>query len=193
MVKQLALGTILGAIVLFVWSALAWMIIPWPGEPLRSFTSEDAMVTAIKANVPRSGNYLIPNEPKRTPGMTEEQYRAAMQAAENRMNNGPMVFAAVRLEPMSMPKAMIIGFITDIVVVLLACILLLQTDRLSYKARVAVVVGLGLLIFIGGHVDEWNWWGFSTAYMLMEFGAVVIGWFLTGLVMAIFVRGKTAV
>ncbi len=36
--KQLALGSILGAIVLFVWSAIAWMLIPWPGEPLRSFT-----------------------------------------------------------------------------------------------------------------------------------------------------------
>ncbi len=28
--KQLALGSILGAAVLFVWSAIAWMAIPWP-------------------------------------------------------------------------------------------------------------------------------------------------------------------
>ncbi len=44
MTKQLALGSILGAIVLFVWSAIAWMLIPWPGEPLRSFTNEDAVI-----------------------------------------------------------------------------------------------------------------------------------------------------
>ena len=49
MTKQLVLGTVLGGIVLFVWSALAWMIIPWPGEPLRSFTNEEAVVTAPKA------------------------------------------------------------------------------------------------------------------------------------------------
>ncbi len=193
MLKQLVLGTVLGAIVLFVWSALAWMIIPWPGEPLRSFTNEDAMVQAIKANVPRSGNYLLPNEVKRTPGMTDQQYQKAMQDAENRMNTGPIIFAAVRLEPASMSKSLILGFITNLIAVLLACILLRQTDRLSYKCRVAFVGGLGLLIFVGGHLDEWNWWGFSNAYTLMTFAALVIGWVLTGLVVAIFVRGKTAV
>jgi hypothetical protein len=193
MIKQLALGTILGAIVLFVWSALAWMIIPWPGEPLRHFTSEDAIVAAIKANVPRSGNYLIPNEPQRLPGMTEEQYQKAMKDAEDRMNNGPMVFAAVRLEPVSMAKAMVLGFLTNVIAVFLACVLLLQTDRLSYRGRVLFVAGLGLLVFLAGHLDEWNWWGFSTAYMMMQLGALVIGWILSGLVIAKFVRGKTAV
>src|SRR5438067_2953568 len=177
MLKQLVLGTVLGAIVLFIWSAVAWMFIPWPGQPLRHFTSEDAMVTAIKANVPRSGNYLLPNQPERPPGMTQEQYQKAMQDAENRMNNGPTIFAAVRLEPVSMPKAMIVGFLTNIIAVFLASILLLQTDRLSYKGRVAFVTGLGLLIFVGGHVDEWNWWGFSAAYTLMTLGALIIGWF----------------
>ena len=193
MIKQLALGTILGAIVLFVWSALAWMIIPWPGEPLRHFNNEDAMEAAIKANVPRSGNYLMPNEPQRTAGMTNEQYQKATQDAERRMNNGPMVFAAIRMEPMSMPKAMIIGFITDIIAVFLASLLLLQTDRLSYRGRVAFVAGLGLLIFVAGHLDEWNWWGFSNAYTMMQFGALLIGWILVGVVTSIFVRGKTAV
>jgi hypothetical protein len=193
MIKQLELGTILGAIVLFVWSALAWMIIPWPGEPLRHFTSEDAIVAAIKANVPRSGNYLIPNEPQRLPGMTEEQYQKAMKDAEDRMNNGPMVFAAVRLEPVSMAKAMVLGFLTNVIAVFLACVLLLQTDRLSYRGRVLFVAGLGLLVFLAGHLDEWNWWGFSTAYMMMQLGALVIGWILSGLVIAKFVRGKTAV
>src|SRR5437762_2784297 len=72
MVKQLALGAILGGIVLFFWSAIAWMLIPWPGEPLRSFTNDDAVIAAIKANAPKSGNYLLPNEVKRAPGMTDE-------------------------------------------------------------------------------------------------------------------------
>ncbi len=193
MIKQLVLGTVLGAIVLFIWNALAWMIIPWPGEPLRHFTSEDAIVAAIKANAPRSGNYLIPNEPQRLPGMTEEQYQKAMKDAEDRMNNGPNVFVAVRLEPVSVARAMVVGFLTNIVTVFLACVLLRQTDRLSYRGRVGFVAGLGLLIFAGGHLDEWNWWGFSHAYTMMQLGALAIGWILAGLVMAIFLRGKTAV
>ena len=191
---RIALAAILGALVLLVWSALAWMVIPWPGEPLRGFTNEDAVVQTIKANVPRSGNYLLPMEVKRTSGMTDEQYRTALQNAENRMIQGPMIFASVRLEPMgSMARYMVIGLITDVIAVLLACILLLQTNAASYPARVGFVAGLGILIFVGGHLDEWNWWGFSNAYMLMQFGVIVIGWILAGLVISVFVRGRAAV
>jgi hypothetical protein len=193
MIKQLVLGTVLGAIVLFIWSALAWMIIPWPGEPFQTFTNEVAVMQAITANAPRSGIYMSPNEPKRTPGMTDAQYKAAGQAAMDQSARGPMVFAAVRLGPMGMVKPLIIQFLTQLVLALIACILLLQTDRLSYFARVAFVAAVGVLIFIGGHVEEWNWFSFSTAYLMMELGAIVIGWFLAGLVMAKFVRGKTAV
>ena len=193
MLKQLVLGTVLGAIVLFAWSALAWMIIPWPGEPFRTFTNEQAVIDAIKANAPQSGNYLLPNEPKRTPGMTDAQYKAAERAAMDQGARGPMIFAVVRLGPMDMVKPLIIQFFTQLGLALLACILLLQTDQLSYFARVAFVAALGVMIFIGGHVEEWNWFSFSTAYLMMELGAIVIGWILAGLVMAKFVRGKTAV
>lgn len=192
MIKQIALGTILGAIVLFVWSALAWMIIPWPGEPFRSFTNEKAVIDCVTTNTRQSGNYMVPNEPKRTPGMTDEQYKAATQAAMDQSARGPMIFAVVRLGPMGMARPLMIQFLMDLALALLACMLLLQTDRLSYFARVAFVAGIGILIWMGGHVEEWNWFSFSTAYLMMELGAIVIGWILAGLLMAKFVRGKTA-
>jgi hypothetical protein len=191
MIKRLLLGTILGAVVLFFWSALAWMVIPWPGEPLRGFANEEATLQAIKANVPRSGVYLMPMEVKRTPGMTDEQYQKAMQDANNRMLQGPMIFASVRLEPMgSITKFFVIGFITQMVAAFLGTFLLLQTSGLSYAARVTFVTVLGVLIFVGGHLDEWNWWGFSNAYIGMQLGSIVIGWLLAGLLISALVRGK---
>ena len=191
MAKRLALGSLLGGIVLFVWGAIAWIVIPWPGEPLRAFTSEDAVVQAVKANAPRSGNYLLPIEPKRTPGMTDEQYKAAGQAAMDRMTRGPMIFTVVRLEPMgSTTRPLVIQFLTQLALAMMASFLLLQTGRLSYKGRVVFLTVLGVIIFVGGHVDEWNWWSFSNAYMVMQFGVIVIGWLLAAFVIAAFVRGK---
>jgi hypothetical protein len=55
---------------------------------------------------------------------------------------------------------------------------------------VGFLTAIGLIIFVGGHVDEWNWWSFSNAYIAMQFGAIVIGWLLASLVMAKFVSGK---
>ena len=186
MTKQLILGSVPGAIILFVWSAIAWMVIPWPGQPLRKFTNEDAVTQAIVANAPVSGNYLLPNAER---SMTPEQQQKEME----KMARGPIVFASVRLEPFnSMAKPLVIQFLTQFIVALIATFLLLQTCGLAYKGRVIFVTAIGVLIFIGGHVDEWNWWSFSNAYMLMQMGAIVIGWFLASLVMAKFVTGKAA-
>lgn len=186
MSKQLILGSVLGSIVLFVWSAIAWMVIPWPGQPLRKFTNEDAVTQAIVANAAVSGNYLLPNAET---SMTPEEQQKAME----KMTRGPIVFASVRLEPFnSMAKPLVIQFLTQLIVALLATFLLLQTCGLSYKCRVIFVSAIGVIIFVGGHVDEWNWWSFSNAYMLMQLGAIVIGWFLASLVIGRFVRGKAA-
>jgi hypothetical protein len=40
------------------------------------------------------------------------------------------------------------------------------------------------MIFIGGHLEQWNWFSFSNRFTFMELGAIVIGWLLAGLVMA---------
>ena len=188
MSKQLILGTVLGGIVLFVWGAIAWMFIPWPGQPLRAFTNEDAVTQAIVANASQSGNYLLPNGEAK--GLTAEQQQKAME----KMAKGPIVFASVRLEPFnSMAKPLISQFLTQLLVALLGTVLLLQTTGLSYKSRVIFLTVIGLIIFVGGHMDESTWWSFSNAYMLMQFGALVIGWFLASLVMSAVVRGRAAV
>jgi hypothetical protein len=185
MSKQLILGTILGGIILFVWGAIAWMFIPWPGQPLRAFTNEDALTQAIIAGAPKSGNYLLPNGEAK--GLTAEQQQKAME----KMAKGPIVFAAVRLEPFnSMAKPMISQFLTQLLVALLGTILLMQTSGLAYKSRVVFLTTVGIIIFVGGHFDEATWWGFSNAYLFMQFGALVIGWFLASLIMAKVVTGR---
>jgi len=185
--KQMILGTVLGGIVLFVWGAIAWMFIPWPGQPLRTFTNEDAVTQAIVFNAPKSGNYLLPNGDQK--GLTAEQQQKAM----DKMARGPIVFAAVRLEPFnSMAKPLVMQFLTQLLVALLGTILLTQTSGLSYQSRVVFLTTVGIIIFVGGHFDEATWWSFSNAYLFMQFGAIVIGWFLASLIMAKVVTGKPA-
>jgi len=95
------------------------------------------------------------------------------------MAKGPIVFAAVRLEPFnSMAKPLISQFLTQLLVALLGTILLTQTSGLSYQSRVVFLTTVGIIIFVGGHFDEVTWWSFSNAYLFMQFGVIVIGWFL---------------
>ena len=187
MAKQLAIGTILGGIVLFFWSFIAWTFIPWPGQPLKTFTNEAAVEQAIVSNASGSGNYILPNPHK--PGASAEQE----QASAEKMMRGPMVFASVRLEPMRpVPVLLIVQLVIQFLSALIVTFLLLKTCGLSYGQRVVFVAICGILIFVGGKLDEWVWWSFSSAYLMMEFGAIVIGWILAALVIAKFVKGKPA-
>jgi hypothetical protein len=187
MVKQVGLASVLGGIVLFVWSAIAWTAIPWPGEPLRSFANEAAVEAAITANATQPGMYILPN-PHR-PGLTTEQ----TDALAEKMMRGPMMFASVRLGPMRpFPVLLGLALVMYLVSALIATFLLSNTAGLSYGQRVLFVVLCGVLIFVGGKLDEWIWWSFSTPYVLIELVAIVIGWVLAALVIAKFARGRTA-
>ncbi len=74
--KKLILGTLLGAAVAFVVGAAWWMALPWQGKSLKSVSDEDALVSVIRAQVPRSGIYVVPKKVKQ----------------------GPLIFASIRLE-----------------------------------------------------------------------------------------------
>jgi hypothetical protein len=185
--KQLLLATILGAIVLFVWSAIAFTFIPWPGMPLRTFTNEAAVEQAIVANAPEPGNYILPHA--NWTDLTKEQ----QDRLSEKINRGPMMFAAVRLGPMRpFPVLLIIQFLIQLVSAFIATFLLLKTCGLTYGQRVVFVILCGVLIFVGGKLDEWVWWSFSSAYLMMELGAIVIGWILAALVIAKFAVGRPA-
>ena len=45
---------ILGGLILFVWSMISWMVIPWHTKTLHSFTSETAITQSIQANAPQA-------------------------------------------------------------------------------------------------------------------------------------------
>jgi len=187
MTKQLMLGTILGGIVLFFWSFIAWTFIPWPGEPLRSFNNEAALEQAIVSNAPVSGVYILPNPHKA--GVTADQ----QTAAEEKLMRGPMVFASVRLGAMRpFPVLLITQLVIFLISALIVTFLLLKTAGLTYGQRVVFVTICGILIFLGGKMDQWVWWSFSTSYLMAEFGAIIIGWILAALVIAKFAIGKPA-
>ena len=175
MTGALIKGTVLGGLVLFVWGAISWMALPFHGNVLQGFANEDAVLQAITAHAPRSGVYLLPN--------TEGGGEAAQQAAQERMQKGPGVLAAIRVGPMgSMASYMLSGLLIQMAAALVGTGLLLRARLETYGARVVFLAVTGLLIGIAGHLPQWNWWHFSTGYTLLEMADLVISWTLAGLV-----------
>lgn len=160
-------AAILGGIILFIWSYISWMLLPWHNTTLHQFQDSNAVMQAIQTNAPQSGVYLLPS----------------MQS----MESAPLfVFASVKLGATSanMTQNLIISFVTYLVAAFFVSWLLCRAKGLSYLGRVFFVIIFALSVGIITYIPAWNWFGFDLNYTLVGMADLLIGWFLAGLVLA---------
>lgn len=187
MKKSLWLGGVLAGVTVFVWGFLSWVVLPVHESSLLKFKDEAAVTSAVAANAPAPGVYLLPNGHAGTEGMTAEQKQAQEAAAMKQWETGPSGFMVIRLGgTASMTPYIIVGLINQIVGGLLIAFLLSKTAGLGYWGKVGFTVVVGVAVGVLSLIPEWNWWGFSAAYVGAGFVDYVVGWFLGGLVLAKF-------
>lgn len=184
MLKSIVLGAILGGLTAFIWSFISWDVLPWHEKQLHSFQNEDEVSAVIASHAPLSGTYLLPTGPSQE-DMTSDQKKAAEQIRMQKMQKGPLVFAAIRKEGFaSFPKTLITQLVCQMFAALLLTWMLLQTTGLSYARRVAFLAIVGLAASVIADLPNWNWWAFSGAYTAVNLVDYTLTWLLAGLVIA---------
>jgi hypothetical protein len=167
--KPLLLGTLLGGLAAFVWSNISWELIGWHEKTLSSFQNEDELAAAIAAHTPHDGTYLLPSVPP----------------VEAKMRRGPIMFAAVRRgEFGSFGRVIFTQLLSLMAAAGLLTWMTLQTGGLSYPRRVVFLAVAGLTASVIVDIPNWNWWGFSGLYTLVNLADFTITWLLAGLVIA---------
>ena len=171
MTRNLLLSVVAG-LVLFVWGFVSWTILPWHNAVANKFTNEAAVSQALKENSPQQGIYFLPFSEK---------------------DHGPnQIGAFVNVLPqgteMNMSKLMAIGFITQIIGAFLVLLLVSYTRSFSYWGRVGIFSLMGLIIGFVSHAPYWNWFGFSSSYVIVTIVDTLIAWTLAGLAVAKFVK-----
>jgi hypothetical protein len=69
--------------------------------------------------------------------------------------------------------------------------LLLQTQELDYRRRVAFQSIVGLAAVVISDLPNWNWWGFSGVYTVVNIVDFTLTWLLAGLVIAKVMNPRT--
>jgi hypothetical protein len=179
--RVLLTGGILGGIVLFLWSGISWMVIPWHAKTFNDFKSATQVTKVITENALISGIYTLPDMAhyKETP--KNENHNALMKA--------PIVFAAVHLED---GQAMKTGLMKEFAIQLLAAFLvtwlLMQAKGLRYFGRVVFVTLFGFAAGVVSYLPLWNWFGFPCLFTSVAMADLIIGWYFAGLVIAYVTR-----
>jgi len=184
MTKSLLLGTILGGLTAFIWSSISWAVLSWHEKPMLAFQNEDDVAAVIASHSTQSGIYVLPGAPA-TEGMSADQKKAAQAAQMAKMQKGPLMFAAIRRDGFpSYTRGLIIQLLSIFAAAFLLTWMLLQTSGLRYAGRVMFLAVAGLAASVIVDLPNWNWWGFSGTYTLINLVDFTLTWMFAGFVIA---------
>jgi hypothetical protein len=156
--KYLAVGALVGGILLFLWGGLTHAVLP---APLSTFANEEAVVQTLRANAPVDGVY-----------MSHEGVLAAISFSppygrrEDRM--GPYLLRQLLSDTLA--------------AALLAFLIAGLPGSVFGKACWAAVAGCAA--FAIKIVPYWNWYGFTPGFIGMEALDMIGKFFLGGLLLA---------
>jgi hypothetical protein len=185
------LAGILGGIVMFIWTAIAHMVLPLgeAGVSKIGVDNESALLDAMKTNLgDRRGLFIFP-APNVGPNATRQEKNDAMKQMADKATNGPsgiLMYHPTR--PFTFGKWLGVEFATELLESILVVCLLAQTRLTTFGGRVSFVTTAGILAAIATNVSYWNWYGFpkryTAAYMFIE----IVGFLLIGIVAALVLK-----
>ncbi len=190
---RIILAGLLGAIAMFIWSAVAHMMLPLGHAGIKELPNESAVLDAMKTAVgDQAGLYLFPGL-----GMgdnpTKQQEEEAMKNYEEKLAKNPsglLMYHPAGSRPMVMGKWLTVEFLKQLLVSILAVCLLAQTRLASYGGRVGFIFVVGLVAAITTNVWYWNWYGFPGAYTAPYMAIEIVGFLLAGLAAALICKSQ---
>jgi hypothetical protein len=184
--RKVLLGGIAGGVALFVWSVVAWTLLPLHASSLRRLAAEDRVVAALVDAKTPEGLYVIPAPPDND-GKTEEQSAAATEEWESRASQGPVATLAYRpggRPPSRMFRPMARGLGLALAAALFSAWALSRARISSHFGRVGFVLGLGLFGWVLGPAMLWNWFSYPADYAIAVLVDAAAGWAIVGVVQA---------
>jgi len=186
--KKILLAGILSGILVFIWSAIAHMVLPIGEMGLKTIPhTEDAVLSAMKSNIQEPGLYFMPGFE-----MGRKQSEAEQKAFQAKYEAGPTAFLVYHPagQKMLSPNQLIGEALFDILCGLIAAFIVSTTSASLIKRGVMVML-MGLFAWLSISASYWNWYRFPGTYIIGEGLDQVIGWLLGGLVIAwILQRGE---
>jgi hypothetical protein len=179
---RIAITGLIGAIVMFIWGAVAHMALPIGEAGMKLPAQQDAVLSALSQSAAGEGIYMYPS-------MAPEKWgdEAAMKSlvAENQGK----AYAFVIYQPGGNPALSSMGpnlakqFVSCLLGALLAAWVMALAAR-SFGRRVMIAGAMALFAWFALSVPYWNWYLFPVNFTLAALAEQLIGWLLAGAAMA---------
>ena len=193
MMRSLVLGSLRGGVVVFTWTAVSWMLLPWHNGHMKSFTDEAAVAQVILDNAPSGGMFAIPGWPAGYDSMSQAQKDSCSAAMAQKMAAGPYFYGVVwRGVKEDMGRSMGVSLLFNILAALLVTMLVMRTGGMSWAGRVMFIATAALAVCMIAIAPNWIWWHQPSGYVMVAMADVLIAWTLAGMVIAKVAAPKAA-
>lgn len=178
---RIAIATLIGGLVMFLWGAVAHMALPLGELSMRAPKNEDQVLAALRDGLPAEhGIYVLPHF-----DTAMHADKAALDAFSAKTRSHPyayIVYAPEGRDALAMGPRLLGQWLSDTLAALLLALVMLRAGAGVTKG---VMLGLmfGVFSWLSLSVPFWNWYRFPTAF---TFGYLVeqgFGWILAGAAM----------
>lgn len=180
--KQLIIGSLVGALILFFWGFLSWTLLPVHFKSYHYTPAQDSVMSLINSSNLESGAYLMPMADNRT-GDYYGTYMPAMKKNHEAMKGKPFVSVFYSKEGIdSNPLRMLSGLLINLISVLCASIILFAANARSggFFGRWWIVMLIAAIISLEGQMIGVNWLGVPWHFAIGLIFDHMVGWALCG-------------
>lgn len=172
------LAAVVGALIVFVWSFVAHVLLPLGMVGVDPLPDEEAVVEVLRDTIAEPGLYYFPAYPHDATEEQEAEFTARHEA-------GPL--GTLVYQPGGKPAMASGQLLTELGTCILAALVLaflLAYLTGSYLCRVALAASVGLFGWFSIQLSYSIWYGFPLDYTIAAGVMEVVGWLLAGLAMA---------
>ncbi len=183
-VKKLLIGALIGTVVGFVWGATEWFN-PLLQQPYKQVKNQTEVNSTLIDNLDENGIYVWHKD-------TQLHLENATSVAEKDSN--VMYFIAKNDGKYYQPgRFMGIEVLTQFLTWLLITYLFIRLDIRGHFDRIKFVGLLALVVGLGYVLPMWNWWGFSTEFVAIRWGNLLVGWLLAATAVSFYLKKQISI
>jgi hypothetical protein len=180
--KKWIIGSLVGAIIVFAWQAASWMFLGIHKSNMKYTPAQEQVIKNLSSSLTEDGSYMIPTP---APGATDKE----KEELRVQMNNKPwaMIIYGKSWDG-DMATKMIMGFIVDILLVVLLISILVRGGLPSFTGIFTGAVAVGVFTFLWSHYMMHNWYNVPWSAIQGFLIDAIVAWGLCGLWLAWWLR-----
>jgi hypothetical protein len=170
--KKWVIGSLAGAIIVFLWQAASWMFLGIHDNSFKYLPAQQEVLDVLSSKITEDGHYMLPSAP------TEKERQEMMEGMEGKPWASVIYHKSFSTD-MVMP--MIRGFLVDLFLVISLIYILTRGGVPITRRAFAGAVAVGLFTFLWGPYSGHIWFELPWHMITGDLIDAIAAWGLCGL------------